>query len=272
MRLTKIWHEEGKHILKELAANDDGDCRVICFDLQQTLPVPRISTNIAYYKRKLWMYNLYIHDLKANKSKFYVWDEVNGGQGSVEIVACLNRWIEEEYAKAPFHKLKVVTDNSGGQNKNINVILYYLKQIHDGKFKIIEHLFLVPGHSYMPCDRAFGNIEKCVRGFQDARRFVLKDNFSEGYLVGMDYNTPLGSVRLMKGTVHLAPKYPHPIQLRKGKVKHLKDLLSFILEQYRGYLQHVITEQEHAPENAEPHQEESSDEEDVDNTLMDYDS
>ena len=109
------------------------------------------------------MYNLCIHDLKANKSKFYVWDKVNEGWGSVEIVACLNRWIEEEYARAPFHKLKVVTDNSGGQNKNINVILYYLKQIHDGKLKIIEHLFLVPGHSYMPCDRAFGNIEKCVR-------------------------------------------------------------------------------------------------------------
>lgn len=100
----------------------------------------------------------------------------------------------------------------------------------------------------------------------------------------MDCNTPLGSVRLMKGTgnyrqslfdlaaVHLSPKYPHPIQLRKGKVKHLKELLAFIPEQYRRYLQHVITEQEHALEQAEPHQEETSDEEDVDNTLMDYDS
>lgn len=153
----------GQHILKELAANDDSDCLIIRFDLQQTLTVPRISTNIADYKRKLWMYNLCIHDLKANKSKFYVWDEVSRGRGSVEIVAYLNRWMEEEYARAPFHKLKVVTGNCGGQNKNINVILCYLKQIHDGKFKIIEHLFLVPDHSYMPCDWAFGNIEKCVR-------------------------------------------------------------------------------------------------------------
>lgn len=74
------------------------------------------------------------------------------------------------------------------------------------------------------------------------------------------------------GAVHLPPKYPHPIQLRKGKVKHLKELLPFIPGLYRRYLQHVITKQEHASEQAEPHQEEVSDEEDVDNTLMDYDS
>lgn len=75
--------------MKDLAKDEDEEVRVICLDLQQALPVPRLATNIAYYERKLCCYNLCIHDVIANVSKFYVWSEVTGGRGSSDIATCI---------------------------------------------------------------------------------------------------------------------------------------------------------------------------------------
>lgn len=65
--------------MKEIAAHNDDDMHVLCADLQQTLPIPRLSTNAAAYKRKLWMYNLCIYVVNSHKPTFYVWDEATGG-------------------------------------------------------------------------------------------------------------------------------------------------------------------------------------------------
>jgi len=54
------------------------------------------------------------------------------------------------------------SDNCAGQNKNINVVLSLLRHIHEKRFFNITHNFLVPGHSYLPCDRQFGNIERVL--------------------------------------------------------------------------------------------------------------
>ena len=39
----------------------------------------------------------------------------------------------------------------------------YLREIHAHRFKEINHYYLISGHSYNACDRAFGNVEKSVR-------------------------------------------------------------------------------------------------------------
>ena len=60
-----------------------------------------------------------------------------------------------------------MSDNSAGQNKNVNLILTYLRELHAGNITEIDHYYLVPCHSYMACDRAFGNIEKFIRATGD---------------------------------------------------------------------------------------------------------
>ena len=59
-----------------------------------------------------------------------------------------------------FTTLCIFVDNSDGQNKNLNMVLVVLRMVHDKRLFREEFIFLVTGHSYMPCDCAFDNIEK----------------------------------------------------------------------------------------------------------------
>lgn len=147
--------------MKKLARDEDSEMRCICIDLQQTLPLPRLATSVACYK-KLWMYNLCIDDMKIKKSKFYVWGEVMAGHRSVDIATCVKKWNDSELSCGEFSALWVVSDNYG-QNRSINLILMYLRELHVGNTTKIDHYCLVPGHSYIACNRAIGNTEKSIR-------------------------------------------------------------------------------------------------------------
>ena len=139
--------------------------RVVAMDLQQNHPCPRISTSLAYYLRKLWVYNFCIYDVTKGKASMFVWDEVTGGRGSDEVASCLLKWVKKRQEEGEeFDVLRVFCDNSAGQNKNIFVLLTALRMIHAKLLFRVEFVFLVSGHSYMPCDRSFGNIEKKFKG------------------------------------------------------------------------------------------------------------
>lgn len=60
-------------------ASDSADIKMITIDLQQMLPCPRLHAGIAYYKRKLWVYNLCFYDTNKQEATTFVWDEVTGG-------------------------------------------------------------------------------------------------------------------------------------------------------------------------------------------------
>ena len=53
-----------------------------------------------------------------------------------------------------------MADNCGGQNKNNKIVLALLRLIHMGYFNRIELAFMLPGHSYLPCDQHFGVITR----------------------------------------------------------------------------------------------------------------
>ena len=150
--------KKGQALLKQITdeVKDDEEVLACCFDLQQTLPTPKLSTSVSYYKRKMWTYNFGVYNLKTECSTMYVWDEVTARRGSIEIASALCQWIEENHKDET--RLILFSDNCPGQNKNRNMVLTLLRLLHLGKFFRIEHYFLVPGHSYMSCDRQFGNI------------------------------------------------------------------------------------------------------------------
>ena len=106
----------------------------------------------------------------------------------MEIVTCIQKWIESQYQAGNFEKLVVFIDNCVGQNKNINIMMNHLSEVQSCRLFEIILYYLVPGHSYMACDWAFGNIEKVIRRHGDIHSMenycnIIKDAVHTGYAV-----------------------------------------------------------------------------------------
>ena len=167
MNLLKVPHDanaKAAHgFLKAFTKDQNNNISVITMDLQQTLPTPHLSSGAQYYKRKMWTFNFGIHDCKTKQGYFYVWNETVAKRGSNEVCSCIDHYVNT-YISRYVKRLVIFSDNCSGQNKNINIVLMYLRLVHSNRFTQIEHYFMEPGHSYLPNDRDFGNFELFLKG------------------------------------------------------------------------------------------------------------
>ena len=94
----------------------------IAFYLQKTLPLPKLSTGIAFYLRQVWLYKLGIHLIsnKTDKGFFHLWTEDEGGRGCDEICSSLMVFLDT--AGINGGHLIVWSDSCAGQNKNFFVL------------------------------------------------------------------------------------------------------------------------------------------------------
>lgn len=135
---------------------------ILCMDLQQALPTPKVTTGITFYKRKMWTYNFKIHDYMIGRGHMFVWDEVTAKRGAIEICSCISKFFEM-FVPDEVRKIIMFSDNCSGQNKNFTLLMFYLTYIHRGRFSEITHVYFQPGHTYMAADSDFGIIEKNMR-------------------------------------------------------------------------------------------------------------
>lgn len=142
-------------------AKQTRDTLVISFDLEQALPVPNLTVGPAFYLRKAWTYNLGIHDCIEDIGYMYMWPENLAKRGSDEIASILYKHLKEN--RNEYKKLVVYSDNCTGQNKNWTVVCLWQQLIKEKIFNIVEHRFLVVGHTHLPSDRDFAIIEKYKR-------------------------------------------------------------------------------------------------------------
>ncbi|CAH1109009.1 unnamed protein product [Psylliodes chrysocephalus] len=129
----------------------------------KTLVTPIISTGVVYYKRQLWAYCLGIHNLTTGQAHMY---EGMASRGPQEIGSCIMHYMRT-FVKTIIFIL--CSDQCRDQNRNIKLtsICTYMTVPNDFTPTVIHHNFLVSGHSYFPCDRDFGTIEKQKRLYHD---------------------------------------------------------------------------------------------------------
>ena len=195
---------------------------VICMDLAQARPIPQITESLAYYKRKLMLYIFGIYDVINDVSYMFTWTEVEAKRGSNEIASCLSVFIDK-FVSPHIDNLVIFSDNCAGQNKNINIVLSCLRFIHSNRFKKIDHVFMMSGHSYMPCDRDFGFISRSIKGetIPSYRKYIqLIQDAKPGKpfrVVKMKQNMFKNFDKLQKLIVNRKPA-DHDINFSDGKI------------------------------------------------------
>ena len=72
----------------------------------------------------------------------------------------------------PHRSLVSYSNGCGGQNKNQTIISLYLELQRTGVYEILDHKFLVRGHTFLENDRDFVHIEKR----KNSAKVVLPDD------------------------------------------------------------------------------------------------
>jgi len=142
-----------------------GQSVYITFDMEKTLPLPKLSVGEAFYLRQLWLYNTGIHLVhkKRQHAYFQIWTEDQGHRGVNEIGSSLLTFFDVAKVGGPDQKLIAWSDSCSGQNKNFGIISFWQYLILTKRFKSVEHKFPEPGHTYLDSDRDFGKVETAVK-------------------------------------------------------------------------------------------------------------
>ena len=166
LKLHQVRAELGYKALRDDTerAKVDPKFACICFDLQQALPTPSLTAGVVFYKRQLYTYNFCIHNAATSKGTMYMWSEDIAGRGSEEMASCVSAYIEDLVNGTEVEEIVMYSDSCGGQNKNFTMLsLMHLLVASAGGSLKLTHKFLVPGHTFLPCDRSFGVIDRARR-------------------------------------------------------------------------------------------------------------
>ena len=95
-----------------------------------------------------------------------MWAESVASRGSQEIGSCILKYLRLRASEASH--LIVFSDACGGQNRNINIacLWMYVVSSSDFAYTVVDHKFMISGHSYLTNNRDFGSIEKANRRTQ----------------------------------------------------------------------------------------------------------
>lgn len=143
----------------KLIAQTNSSIKVFAFDLQQCLPTPYLENSLSFYKRQLWTFNFTVHDLVTNQPYCYMWSEVDARRGGNEIASCLLQHLNSVGDNTKH--VVFYSDNCTGQNKNSMVLaMFSILMSNTENIEIIDHKFLVSGHTHMECDADHALIER----------------------------------------------------------------------------------------------------------------
>lgn len=147
----------------KLKAQQEEGFYAFTFDLEKALPFPVISTSLAYYKRNMYVYNLGCHEMETDLGYMYVWNETIASRGSQEIGSCISKHLQTRASTCKH--VVAYSDACTGQNRNIKIVLFFMQLVSSeaNEIDVIDHKFMVSGHSFLPNDSDYGSVETYAR-------------------------------------------------------------------------------------------------------------
>lgn len=134
----------------------------LCFDYMQNVSLPIVPVQQLFYLRQLTVSVFSIHNIKTGKNTIYLYHEGQAHKGPDEVCTFILKYIQE-YVGTSIKKLMLFCDNCGGQNKNHCFVRLNMALVDSGRFQEIDHMYPMRGHSFLPCDRAFGVLKRSLR-------------------------------------------------------------------------------------------------------------
>lgn len=155
---SEWFYKELKAKSKEAQENDH--IKVLSFDFQQNMPQSAVWGCILFASA---MGKEFLHTLGEKKMEhFFMYDETTCKKGANDVVSFLQYYIEN-ILDPDVRILYLFSDKCCSQNKNHTLVRFLATLCYTGRFDTIVHRFPEPGHSFLPCDRFFGIIEKKKR-------------------------------------------------------------------------------------------------------------
>ncbi|KAE8741742.1 hypothetical protein FOCC_FOCC012737 [Frankliniella occidentalis] len=106
------------------------------------------------------VFNLTVFDCFHKKGINHMWTEIEAGRGANEISSCITHLIAFDVPPG-VKKLTLRSDTCSGQNKNSIVCAALISAVAEHpSLEVIDHKFLVAGHTHMECDQVHAEIEK----------------------------------------------------------------------------------------------------------------
>ena len=231
----KALTEQRIHKLRSKAFYDllrDANPRIaiLSFDCQKNLPLPKIPDQACYFSMQINLYNFTVvtghskSSLNPETVKSFIWTESDRQRSSNEIVSAVFYSLKHFNFNQEVEQVRLVADGCGGQNKNttmVGMIQYWLQCCSPPHIKCVELVFPIVGHSFLPPDRVFAQIERKVKKCStiiDPETYIniIKD-YSTVLKMGEDY-----SVFDWKDEVQKVLKAPASWHFRFQPSKRLK--------------------------------------------------
>lgn len=210
LMIKKREHSLRAKAFYNLLKENDESLLILSFDCQKNQPMPKVPDQITYYSRQLYIYNFTIvvghskSQLNSENVFAYTWTEDLLPKASNEIASavfhCLCT-VVEKHEKVT--SIRLVADGCSGQNKNSSVLGMASKYLMDhapDRIKMIEIVFPIVGHSFLPPDRVFAQIEKKIKKVESIPGPDCYENFFKEQATVLHLGTDVQAMQWKEAT------------------------------------------------------------------------
>lgn len=155
---------------------DNRKIKILSFDCQKNMPLPKIPDQSTYYSCQLYIYNFTIVEgnfksalTKENVFSYCLTENKFAKDANLIVSSVYHRLCNTDFSPE-CNQVRLIADGCSGQNKNsmlIAMLSRWLTKDAPAQIHLVEVLFPVVGHSFLPPDRVFARIEKELRKIEN---------------------------------------------------------------------------------------------------------